>query len=369
MSDKTITIAGVELPVNIANKHFIPGDQRIIGSEDELKKVAFSAKNNLPMLMIGETGVGKTSLIRYVAKQTNNGFRRLNLNGQTTVDEFVGKVLLDKSGTYWQDGVLIDAMRNGYWLLLDEINAALPEILFVLHSLLDDDRFVVLAENKGEIVRPHKNFRVFATMNPTGKYTGTKELNKAFLSRFPIVVQVDFPPMSKEKEIIASYAPKAPKNFIENLVRAANDLRITYQKDEIEFLCSTRDLINCAQMAETIGIDEAIKMSILNRCQPEDAKAVNTVIGLYFGKANVVRKVFDYEVKYNEITKRLKEDRKEMWTFAKDLEKHAHEQRDSINLLSAVNSPTVKKLMQSRNDRLVFAVDTWLGKLQKELEA
>jgi Holliday junction resolvasome RuvABC ATP-dependent DNA helicase subunit len=190
-------------------------------------------------------------------------------------------------------------MRKGHWLLLDEINAALPEILFVLHSLLDDDRYIVLSENSGEVVRPHKNFRLFASMNPSGKYAGTKDLNKAFLSRFPIILQLDFPNPKEEEQILKIYAKKADDNVLRSLIKMAGDLRTSYKKDDIEFICSTRDLINCATISQDRGLGEALQLSILNRCQSEDEKAVRAVIQLYFGKDMAVASIIpDWEKEY-----------------------------------------------------------------------
>jgi MoxR-like ATPase len=267
-------------------KAFIPKAQDIIGYEEELATLNYAIKKKIPTLLIGETGVGKTSLIRHLAFTRKKGLRRLNLNGQTTIDEFVGKILLNKEGTFWQDGILTDAMRKGYWLVLDEINAALPEILFVLHSLLDDDRYIVLSENNGEIVKPHQGFRIFATMNPSGRYAGTKELNKALLSRFPIIMEIDFPGSEEELNIIEHYAP-IKKTDIEYLVKMANQLRTAYKKEEIEFILSTRDLINCAIIAQDLGIQEAVRLTVYNRCQSEDRKSVETIINLFFGKGVV----------------------------------------------------------------------------------
>ncbi len=279
---KTIKFGKISLPVSEIVNDYIPQEQKIVGYKNVLENLAFGVQKNLPTLLIGETGLGKTALIRHLAGQTNNGFRRLNLNGQTTVDEFVGRTLLNKDGTYWQDGVLTDALRHGYWLLLDEINAALPEILFVLHSLLDDDRYIVIPENGGEIVRPHENFRIFATMNPSGKYHGTKDLNKAFLSRFPMIIQLEYPKPEEESLIIQSYSKITPKDA-NNLASMAKDIRSSYFKDEIDTVCSTRDLINCAQMSEDIGMNMALELSVINRASKEDNKAINTIVKLYFG--------------------------------------------------------------------------------------
>lgn len=266
----------------VTKKSLIPSEHKIIGAKEELDTLSLAIKDNIPVLLIGETGVGKTSLIRHLAHEHKQPLRRVNLNGQTTVDEFVGKTLLNKEGTYWQDGVLTQSMREGYWLVLDELNAALPEILFVLHSLLDDDKYIVLTDKDGEIVRPHPNFRMFATMNPSGRYSGTKELNKALMSRFPIILQMDFPDIEEEIEIVMAYS-NIDKGVVINLVKMANKIRASYNKEDIDYSCSTRDLINCAILAQKVGIAKALKFSVLNRVSEEDKKAIDTIVSVFFG--------------------------------------------------------------------------------------
>lgn len=277
------TFGGQKVLVNNEDKGFVPSGQKIIGSKEYLKTLAYAINNSFPVLMVGETGVGKTSLARFLAQETKNSYRRVNLNGQTTTDDFVGKMLLSRKGTYWQDGVLIEAMREGRWLVLDEINAAPAEILFVLHSLLDDDGYVVLPEKDGEIVKPHPDFRLFATMNPA-TYQGVRELNKAFMSRFPVILNVSYPDAEDEEKILAHYAKKADPKVIRNLVKMAKDLRKTYKKEELEYVCSTRDIINCAVLSQDLSLKEALEYSVLNKVNKDDIKAVETVASLYFGK-------------------------------------------------------------------------------------
>ncbi len=347
--NKTVTIEGTRLQINQKDTQYIPNNQPIVGYEEILSRLAYSINKNIPLLMIGETGVGKTALIRHLAYRTNNSFRRLNLNGQTTIDEFVGKILLNKEGTYWVDGILTDAMRKGHWVLLDEINAALPEILFVLHSLLDDDKYVVLSEKDGEIVRPHKNFRIFAAMNPSGKYTGTKDLNKAFLSRFPMILRMDFPKAQQEKQIIRTYAKKVEQVAIDKMVKVANDLRKSYKKNEIEFVCSTRDLINCALIAENRGIKEAVELTMLNRCNEEDFKAVDTVIKLYFGdlKGGAPLPTMPTPIKQVEILKFFKKQLKDFEEF--------HEEVDVLR--DAIKEPTSSKPTLGMSGRMAKAME------------
>src|SRR3989339_107177 len=207
---KTVKYGKIEVPVNDGQSQYTPKTAgKFIDHEDILKTLAVGVRDNLPILLIGESGTGKTSAIRYLANQTGNGLRRVNLNGGTTADELVGRLLINDKGTYWVDGVLTEAMRKGEWIVLDEINAALPEVLFVLQSVLDDDGYLVLTEKDDkEIVHKHKDFRLFATCNPPD-YAGTKELNKALLSRFAICIHADFPNEKTELEIIENHLGNA----------------------------------------------------------------------------------------------------------------------------------------------------------------
>ncbi len=288
-SQQEFTVGKIALPINpLADVPYKPLQaSNIIGNIYELETIALGIKMDLPVLAIGDTGTGKTSFIRYLAYHTNNGFRRLNLNGGTTTDELIGHYVIDEkeSGMRWVDGVLLDAMKNGYWLLLDELNAALPEVLFVLQSVLDDDRFLVVAEHEGEIVRPHGNFRVFATMNPSTEYAGTKDLNKALLSRFPIVVQTHYPANAHEIDIIKYHVPGISDKDVNVMVRIAEDIRKSKKQNTISFICSTRELINWGRLIDQVGLKEAALLSVLNKCELEtDKKTVEDLFKLHFGK-------------------------------------------------------------------------------------
>lgn len=285
-SPQEFSVASVRLPVNAGNgSPYIPHEQfYVTPSQGYLEKIAYAVAQNLPVLLIGETGVGKTLAVRYLAWQTNNGFRRVNLNGATTVDEFLGKLLINEQGTYWVNGVLVDAMLSGDWILLDEINACLPEIAFSLHSLLDDDRMVVLMEYDGRIVRPHPNFRLFASMNPSeeGRYGGTKTLNEALLDRFPVVIRMEYLPLEEEVNAVMTQSGNGDRELVTRMVQAARDVREAVHNEKVSGSFSTRRLIDWARMALAFGVEESARYTILSKLNRYDAEVVEDVIELYF---------------------------------------------------------------------------------------
>lgn len=306
--EKVVKFGKQTLPINQNKGLFVPTiNQTIINNLDELETLALGINQNLPTLLIGDTGTGKTSLVRYLAKQTNNNFRRLNLNGGTTNDELKGHYILEENtngGTAmkWIDGVLTDAMRNGYWIVLDEINACLPEITFTLHSLLDDDGFLVLDEKDGEVVKPHANFRVFATMNPSFDYAGTKDLNKALLSRFPIVIQTKYQTAEIELEIIKTHNADIEDKDGVAMIKVADAIRQARQTQTINFICSTRELINWAKLMKSMPIKKAFELAVLNKCDfSTDKQTIEDIGNLHLGK--IVQKPimtfadFDKEIK------------------------------------------------------------------------
>lgn len=279
-------VGAASVPVNVERtSQYIPPEQvYITPPQGYLEKLVYAASHNLPVLLIGETGVGKTQAVRYLAWKTNNGLRRVNLNGATTVDEFLGKLLINEQGTYWVDGVLVDAMQAGDWILLDEINACLPEIAFCLHSLLDDDRMVVLTEHDGRIVRPHPDFRLFASMNPSeeGRYGGTKMLNEALMDRFAVVLRMEYLPEPEEIEAVIAQSGNDDRDVVTRMVRVANDSRQAIHSEKIFGSFSTRRVIDWARMSKTFDVRESAEFTILSKLSRYDAEAVEDIIELYF---------------------------------------------------------------------------------------
>lgn len=133
-----------------------------------------------PILLQGPTSSGKTSLVAYLAAQTGHKFVRINNHQHTDLQEYLGSWVSDDTGRLvFQEGALVTALRQGHWVVLDELNLAPSEVLEALNRLLDDNRELLVPELQ-EVVRPHPHFMLFATQNPPGTYAGRKPLSRAF---------------------------------------------------------------------------------------------------------------------------------------------------------------------------------------------
>jgi hypothetical protein len=113
---------------------------------------------------------GKTSLVKYLALRTGHEFVRINNHAHTDVQEYLGTYVSNSMGNLvFQEGPLVTAVRKGHWVVLDELNLAPSEVLEMLNRLLDDNRELMIPDTQ-EVIKPHPDFAVFATQNPTGVY-------------------------------------------------------------------------------------------------------------------------------------------------------------------------------------------------------
>lgn len=158
--------------------------------------VARAVELGEPCLLEGGTSSAKTSVALYLAALLGQPVVRVNLHGHTDTGELVGRyVPAEQGGFRWHDGLAVRAMREGYWLLLDELNLAEPEVVERLDSALERHPSLTLTEHDGEhIAGPgvHPRFRVIATMNPS-THAGRQPLSPALLDRFRAHRRVEEP--------------------------------------------------------------------------------------------------------------------------------------------------------------------------------
>jgi midasin len=184
-----------------------------------------------PALLQGPTASGKTSMVEYLAKVTGHRFVRINNHEHTDISEYMGSYISDENGRLvFREGVLVEAVRNGYWIVLDELNLAPSDVLESLNRLLDDNRELFIPETQ-EVVKPHPHFALFATQNPPGLYGGRKLLSPAFSNRF-LELHFDDLPDDELQEILQRRCDLAP-SYSSKLVEVMRDLQRRRQTSQI----------------------------------------------------------------------------------------------------------------------------------------
>ena len=202
-----------------------------------------------PVLIEGPTSSGKTSSIEYLAKRTGHRFVRINNHEHTDIQEYLGSYVSDPltGKLVFKDGLLLQALRHGHWIVLDELNLAPTDVLEALNRLLDDNRELVIPETQ-EIVRPHPHFMLFATQNPPGLYAGRKVLSRAFRNRF-LEVHFEDVPQGELETILCQRCQIAP-SYGKRIVNVFHELQKRRQTGRIfeskQGFATLRDLFRWA---------------------------------------------------------------------------------------------------------------------------
>ncbi|MGD8408335.1 MAG: CbbQ/NirQ/NorQ/GpvN family protein [Thiohalophilus sp.] len=169
-----------------------------VSNEVELYEAAYSAR--MPMMLKGPTGCGKSRFVEYMAWKLKKPLITVACNEDMTASDLVGRFLLDKDGTKWQDGPLTTAARIGAICYLDEIVEARQDTTVVIHPLTDHRRSLPL-EKKGELIEAHEDFQLVISYNP-GYQSLMKDLKQSTKQRFG-ALDFDYPDEKDETEIVA----------------------------------------------------------------------------------------------------------------------------------------------------------------------
>jgi len=253
------------------------------GFFDNMKRIVAS-KKFYPVFVSGLSGNGKTFMVEQACAQLKVECLRVNISPETDEDDLIGGFRLIDGETKWFDGPVLQAMKSGAVLILDEIDRGSNKLMCLQGVLEGKGLFV---KKTGEFVEPVAGFNIIATANTkgkgdeTGRYMAATIIDDAFLERFPITVEQEYPDVKVETKILTKLFASLgidDKAFAENLVKWADIIRKTFEEGAIDELISTRRLSHIAE-AYTIFNDkmEAIKYCI-NRF---DAETKTSFLDLY----------------------------------------------------------------------------------------
>jgi hypothetical protein len=241
------------------------------GNAGDIKKI-FKSGLFFPVYLTGMSGNGKTFGIEQTCASLGREMIRVNFTAETDEDDLFGGFRLVNGETVFQYGPVVEAMKRGAVLLLDEIDLASSKVM-ALQSVLEGKGYFI--KKRGEWIEPSPGFTVIATANTKGKgsddgrFVGTNVLNEAFLDRFSVTLYQAYPSEAIEKKILTKAAEgfglrdAEVDAFIPNLTMWGDIIRKTFEDGGVDDIVSTRRLVDILKSYSIFGKkDKAIKMSI-----------------------------------------------------------------------------------------------------------
>ncbi|MES1910386.1 MAG: hypothetical protein MHM6MM_002989 [Cercozoa sp. M6MM] len=251
-----------------------------------LSAVARAVASGLPVLLQGPTSAGKTSLVEHLARRCGHVCVRINNHEHTDIQEYLGAYVSGPDGRLqFQEGPLVQAVRHGHWVILDELNLAPSDVLEALNRLLDDNRELRIEETRSTI-KAHAKFRLFATQNPPGLYGGRKVLSRAFRNRF-VELHVGDVPRNELITILEKRCGVAPSRA-KLMLDVMGDLQRARQHSHVfegkRGFVTPRDLF---RWANRVGREQSLEkialegfMLLGERCRAQDERDfVASVLG------------------------------------------------------------------------------------------
>ena len=243
-----------QVPATAAQMQSIVSDERSYAKVDptfvawgSFRDITKIIKSEMfyPTYISGLSGNGKTFMVEQACAKLGKEFIRVQINPETDEDDLLGGFRLINGETVFAKGPVLKAMENGAILLLDEIDRATNKIM-CLQGILEGKP--VLVKKTGETITPKKGFNVFATANTKGKgsddgrFTAASIIDEAFLERFTISVDQQFPSASIEKKIVSKHMDKfdiKDDEFVQKLVTWADIIRKTFDDDGVDQVITT----------------------------------------------------------------------------------------------------------------------------------
>ena len=243
------------------------------GNFADLKKI-IASRLFYPTFITGLSGNGKTFGVEQACAQNKRELIRVNITIETDEDDLIGGFRLVNGETVWHNGPVVEALQRGAVLLLDEIDLASNKIL-CLQSILEGKG--IFLKKIGKYIQPKDGFNVIATANTKGKgsddgrFIGTNVLNEAFLERFPVTLEQEYPSVATEQKILNKLCKD--EDFCKRLADWADIIRKTFYDGGIEDIISTRRLVHIVN-AYNIFEDKAKAIQVcINRFDDETKQA------------------------------------------------------------------------------------------------
>ena len=251
---------------------------KTVADEEALYEAAYARR--MPVMLKGPTGCGKSRFVEHMAYKLDRPLITVACNEDMTASDLVGRYLLDKDGTRWQDGPLTTAARIGAICYLDEVVEARQDTTVVIHPLTDHRRNLPL-DKKGELIEAHPDFQLVISYNP-GYQSLMKDLKQSTKQRFA-ALDFDYPAEELEVEIVAMESGCSP-DVAARLVQIAHRTR-NLKGHGLDEGISTRLLVYAGQMiGEGIEPVAACQMTLVTPLtdDPDMRETLEAAVATFF---------------------------------------------------------------------------------------
>lgn len=290
---------GLQVPVfewDGPHPHVPDADEDYQFDQSALRRVLRALLMNKPIYLHGHTGSGKTTLIEQIAARLNWPVVRLNLHGEITQMDLLGReVLRNKGGTTvseYVDGPVPQAMAGPNILLLDEVDYIRANVSYALQRALEG-KGLMLTEDGGRIITPHPQFRFVGTGNTQmkgdeyGMYREARIQSSAFINRWSNWVHVDYMTKSARRKLIKAKVPGFAEELLEKTVQYTVEHLKAFTSAEIIQPLSPRDYLETAEcqvcftvmgLSQDEAMKEALQATIIDAAVPQDAQVLKGII-------------------------------------------------------------------------------------------
>jgi MoxR-like ATPase len=257
----------------VKDKTFIP-----FGNFVDVKKI-IKSRIFYPTFITGMSGNGKTMSIEQACASLNRELIRVNITIETDEDDLIGGFRLVNGETVWHNGPVVEALERGAVLLLDEVDLASNKIM-CLQSILEGKG--IFLKKTGKYIQPTSGFNIFATANTKGKgsddgrFIGTNILNEAFLERFALTFEQEYPSIKVEQKILEGISLDLgleDREFCEKLAQWADIIRKTFDVGGTNEVISTRRLTHIIR-AYSIWNDRIKAIKVCTNRFDEETKII-----------------------------------------------------------------------------------------------
>jgi cobaltochelatase CobS len=255
---------------------------------------------NRRVLIQGLHGTGKSTHLEQVAARLNWPCLRINLDGQITRMDLIGKEIITledgKQITRFQEGLIPWSLQRSIALILDEYDAGQADVMFVIQRMLErEGRLTLLDQNR--VIEPNPAFRIFATSNTVGLgnwnglYQGTQLLNHGQMDRWDIVAALNYLEPVEEEKILLAKVPELSADTAKQMIALANLTRKGFEAGDISTLMSTRTLITWGENWRIFkDLQLGFTLAFLNKCESEEKPLVAEYYQRCFATELVVNK-------------------------------------------------------------------------------